>query len=185
MTEAFHSDLRRLDAKATSFFQEVAAEFAKQKSDAEHNDPSAAAGVTLADAIDAWGGHLIGPLGTPRQRADAFAAHLMWHSQAPLLPGRSYVLTVGGQTVNAMVTELKYRLATETLEHLAAKELHVNDIGFVNISTAAPIGFDPYEENRDTGQFMLLDRHTQSAVATGMIRFGLRRAANTFFKHLR
>jgi bifunctional enzyme CysN/CysC len=182
VTETFHSNLRRLDAKATSLFQEVAAEFAKQKSDAEHDVPSAAIGVTLADAIDAWGGHLIGPSGTPRQRADAFAAHLMWLSQAPLLPGRSYVLKVGGQTVSAMVTELKYRLATETLEHLAAKELHANDIGFVNISAAAPIGFDPYEENRDAGRFILLDRHTQSVVATGMIRFGLRRAANTFFQ---
>src|SRR5207248_3304455 len=113
VTETFHSDLRRLDAKATSLFQEVAAEFAKQKSDAEHDDPSAAVGVTLADAIDASCGHLGGPPGTPRQRADAFAAHLMWLSQAPLLPGRSYVLKVGGQTVNAMVTERQYRLASE------------------------------------------------------------------------
>jgi bifunctional enzyme CysN/CysC len=68
------------------------------------------------------------------------------------------------------------------LEHLAAKELHASDVGFVNLATAEPIGFDPYEENRHTGAFMLLDRHTHAVVAVGMIRFGLRRAANTFFQ---
>jgi bifunctional enzyme CysN/CysC len=112
----------------------------------------------------------------------AFAAHIMWLSELPLLPGRSYMLKASGQTVNAMVTELKHRLAADTLEHLAAKELHATDVGFVNVATAEPINFDPYEENRHTGVFMLLDRHTHAAVAAGMIRFGLRRAANTFFQ---
>jgi len=60
--------------------------------------------------------------------------------------------------------------------------LLLNEIAFVNVATAEPISFDPYEENRDTGGFILIDRHTNATVAAGMIRFGLRRGANTYFQ---
>ena len=121
-------------------------------------------------------------LDKPQQRADGFAAHLVWLSAAPLLPGRGYLLKAGAQTIGAMVTELKYRIDIENFDHLAAKELHLNEIAFVNIATAEPISFDPYEENRDTGGFILIDRHSNATVAAGLIRFGLRRAANTYFQ---
>jgi bifunctional enzyme CysN/CysC len=84
--------------------------------------------------------------------------------------------------VGAMVTELKYRLDPGTLDHLAAKELRRNEIAFVNIATVEPIGFAPYEENRVAGGFILIDRHSNATVAAGMIRFALRRAANTYFQ---
>ena len=57
-----------------------------------------------------------------------------------------------------------------------------NEIAFVNVATAEPIVFDPYDENRDTGGFILIDRHSNATVAAGLIRFGLRRAANTYFQ---
>src|SRR5215469_3488910 len=78
----------------------------------------------------------------------------------------------------AMVTELKYRLDAGTLEHLAAKELHRNEVAFVNIATVQPIGFAPYEEDRVAGGFILIDRHSNATVGAGMIRFA--RAANTY-----
>jgi bifunctional enzyme CysN/CysC len=190
-TEKVYSDLRLLDldAKTITTFRDIVAKFAavtttpKQKRHEQPDSASAchAIGMRFADAI-APSGDFGSASGGPRHRADAFAAHIMWLSESPLLPGRSYMLKAGGQTVSAMVTELKHRLAADTLEHLAAKELHASDIGFVNISTAEPIGFDPYEANRDTGRFILLDRHTQSAVAAGIIRFELPHAANTSFQ---
>jgi bifunctional enzyme CysN/CysC len=138
--------------------------------------------VVFADAIDVSRGDIISSVEKPPQRADAFAAHLVWMSEMPLLPGRSYLLKSGGQVLGAMVTELKYRIDIENFDHLAAKELHLNEIAFVNIATAEPISFDAYEENRDTGGFILIDRHTNATVAAGLIRFGLRRAANTYFQ---
>jgi bifunctional enzyme CysN/CysC len=138
--------------------------------------------VVLADPIDVSRGDIISSLDNPPQRADAFAAHLVWMADAPLLPGRSYLLKAGAQTVGAMVTELKYRIDIGSFEHLAAKELHLNEIAFVNVATVEPICFDPYDENRDTGGFILIDRHTNATVAAGLIRFGLRRAANTYFQ---
>ena len=152
--------------------------------DGELREAAAAAAVTvvLDDAIDVSRGDIISSPETPPQRADAFAAHLVWMSETPLLPGRSYWLKAGAQTIGATVTELKYRVDIETFDHLAAKEMHLNEIAFVNVATAEPIVFDPYDENRDTGGFILIDRHSNATVAAGLIRFGLRRAANTYFQ---
>jgi bifunctional enzyme CysN/CysC len=171
-----------LDVRAIHTLKEVAAEFAYFNSVAwEKNDVEGARASILtsilANAVD---GPQVGP--KSQQRADAFAAHLVWLSEASLLPGRSYLLKAGAQTVGAMVTELKYRLDIHTLKHLAAKELHRNEVAFVNIATVEPINFDSYEENSVTGGFMLIERHTNATVAAGMIRFGLRRAANTYFQ---
>jgi len=184
------ADLRQLDAEAIRVFREVTAELlllaypAKKKSDAEGDGLSASDAIAaiLANAVDVCRADIISSPEKPRQHADAFAAHLFWLSAAPLLPGRSYVLKAGAQSVGAMVTELKYRVESESCEHLAAKELHIKEIGFVNIATVEPIEFDAYQENRATGEFILVDRHTNATVGVGMIRFELRRAANTYFQ---
>jgi len=166
--------------------KEVATEFAafnstaRGKTDAA-GDPGSILTAMLADAVERAEGE-IGRADRPQQAADAFAAHIVWLSEAALLPGRSYLLKAGAQTVGAMVTELKYRLDAGTLEHLAAKELHRDEVAFVNVATVEPIGFAPYEENNVVGGFILIDRHNNATVAAGMIRFALRRAANTYFQ---
>jgi bifunctional enzyme CysN/CysC len=166
--------------------KEVATEFAvfnsaaSGKADAK-GEPTSILTSVVADAVDRPHAD-VARADKPQQRADAFAAHIVWLSEAPLLPGRTYLLKSDGQTVGAMVTELKYRLNAGTLEHLAAKELHRHEVAFVNIATVEPIGFAPYEENRVAGGFILIDRRSHATVAAGMIRFALRRAANTYFQ---
>jgi bifunctional enzyme CysN/CysC len=177
---------RLLDAQAMQTLREIATEFAvfsaaaSGKADPK-GDPASISTSVAADAVDRPHADVV-RTARPQQRADAFAAHVVWLSEAPLLPGRTYLLKTGGQTVGAMVTELKYRLDAGTLDHLAAKELHRNEVAFVNIATVEPIGFAPYEENRVAGGFILIDRHNNATVAAGMIRFALRRAANTYFQ---
>jgi bifunctional enzyme CysN/CysC len=180
------TEARLLDAQAMQTLREVATEVAIFNSAASgkagpKGDPASILTSVVADAVDRPPAD-VGRADKPQQRADAFAAHIVWLSEAPLLPGRAYLLKAGGQMVGAMVTELKYRLDAGTLDHLAAKELHRNEVAFVNIATVEPIGFAPYEENRVAGGFILIDRHSNATVAAGMIRFGLRRAANTYFQ---
>jgi bifunctional enzyme CysN/CysC len=181
------TEARLLDAKAMGALKQVATEFAafnsaaSSKVDAK-NDAASILTSLVTDAIDCSHSDVVVSADKSQQRADALAVHIVWLSEAALLPGRSYLLKAGGQTVGAMVTELKYRLDPGTLEHLAAKELHRNEVAFVNIATVEPIGFAPYEENRVAGGFILIDRHTNATVAAGMIRFALRRAANTYFQ---
>src|SRR5690606_10198775 len=48
--------------------------------------------------------------------------------------------------------------------------LGLNDIGRVEITTAQPLFFDPYEKSVGTGSFILIHPHTHGTVAAGMIR---------------
>ncbi len=143
---------------------------------------SAAAGqavtLTLQDEVDISRGEL---LSDPRVRpatADQFEAKLIWMHEEPLLPGRPYFIKMGFQTRTAQVSALKYKVNVNTLEHLATKTLELNDIGICNLSLDAPVSFDPYQENRRTGSFILIDRFTNETIAAGMIDFALRRADN-------
>src|SRR5262249_27177857 len=95
-----------------------------------------------------------------------------------------YLIKIGTKTVPASVTELKHKIDVNSLEHFAAKTLALNEVGFCNFSTAAPIAFDPYHENRDTGAFIVIDRFTNGTVGAGMIEFGLRRATNVHWQAL-
>ena len=178
------TDARLPDAQAMQTLKEVAAEFASFNAAASGKvgarDPTSILTSVLAEAIDRSHTDFVTRADRPQQPADAFAAHLLWLAEAALLPGRGYLLKTGAQTVGAMVTELKYRLDAGALEHLAAKELHRNEIAFVNIATVEPISFGRHEKNGVAGGFILIDRHSNATFAAGMIRFTLRRAANTF-----
>jgi bifunctional enzyme CysN/CysC len=140
--------------------------------------------LTLADEIDVARGDVLADPRNPPEFVDQFAAHLIWMSEQPLAPGRSYLMKIGARTVPATVTALKHRVDIDTLAHLAEKTLGLNEIGFCNLSTAAPVAFDPYPVNRDTGAFILIDRATNDTAGAGMIAFGLRRASNIHWQAL-
>ncbi len=147
--------------------------------------PGDAVTITLADEIDIGRGDI---LSRPTERpdvADQFAAHLIWMDQDALVPGRNYVLRIGTQTVaSCSITAIKYRIDVNSREHLAATTLSLNEIGFCNLATALPVAFDPYESNRKTGSFVVIDRYTNRTVGAGMIAFPLRRATNIAWQPL-
>jgi bifunctional enzyme CysN/CysC len=144
--------------------------------------PEARAGqavtLTLADEVDIARGDLLVPPTARPEVADQFAANVIWMGDEPLLPGRPYLMRIGTRYVPVKITSLKHKVDVDTLEHLAAKTLSLNEIGVCNLSTTSPVAFDPYVENRETGAFILIDRYTNATVGAGMIEFGLRRAAN-------
>jgi bifunctional enzyme CysN/CysC len=139
--------------------------------------------LTLDDDIDIARGDMI-VAGAPPHNADQFAAHLIWMGDAPLLPGRPYLIQLATASATATVTELKHRIDVDTGAHVAAKQLAMNETGMVNISLDHALPFDRYEDNRATGGFILIDRMSNDTVGAGMIRFPLRRAANITWQKL-
>jgi bifunctional enzyme CysN/CysC len=134
--------------------------------------------LTLEDEIDISRGDVIAAADDPVAVADQFEATLVWMDDEPMLPGRPYLLKIGAQTVQATITEPKYRVNVNTLEHTAAKRLDLNEIGVCNLSLGKPIPFTPYAENRDLGGFILIDRISNRTVGAGMLHFALRRSDN-------
>jgi bifunctional enzyme CysN/CysC len=134
--------------------------------------------LTLAEEVDCSRGDIIAAAASPPEVADQFETTLVWMAAEPMFPGRAYFMKIGTSMVSATVTEPKYKIHVNTLEHLAARQLELNEIGVCNISLDRPIAFDPYEDNADMGGFILIDRITNATVGAGMIRFALRRSQN-------
>ncbi len=134
--------------------------------------------LTFNDEVDCSRGDVITRADAPCEVADQFEAALVWMDEHEMLPGRPYLLKIGTQTVTATVTEPKYEVNVNTLEHLASKTLGLNAIGVVNISTDRPIPFEAYADNPDLGGFILIDRMSNATVAAGLIHFALRRSQN-------
>ena len=134
--------------------------------------------LTLAEEIDVSRGDLLCAAEARAGIADQFEATIVWMTEEAMLPGRPYLLKIGAKSVVATVSSAKYKINVNTLEHLAAKELALNEIGVCNISLDQPIGFDPYEVNRDTGGFILIDRLSNETVGVGLLHFALRRSQN-------
>jgi bifunctional enzyme CysN/CysC len=60
-------------------------------------------------------------------------------AEEPMLPGGAYLLKLGTKTVGRRpVAEPKYKVNVNTLEHLAAKTLELNEIGVCNLSSTSP-----------------------------------------------
>ncbi|NNM78139.1 sulfate adenylyltransferase subunit CysN [Sphingomonas sp. ID1715] len=140
--------------------------------------------LTLADEIDCSRGDVIASAGDPPEVADQFETTIIWMADEPMLPGRSYWLKLGTQTVTANVQAPKYQVNVNTLEHVAAKTLELNAIGVANLSTDRPLVFEPYARNRTLGGFILIDKFTNATVAAGLIHFALRRARNVHWQPL-
>ncbi|MBE1237250.1 adenylyl-sulfate kinase [Phaeovibrio sulfidiphilus] len=151
--------------------------------------PEAVAGqsvtLTLADEIDITRGDMLCAAQEPAGVSDQFSARLVWLSDTPLLPQRGYLMRLGTATAGARVMQIKSRTDIDTLGERPASTLGLNDIARVSLSLDRPLAFDPYSENRDTGSFILIDRHTNETLGCGMLDFAYRRAENIHWQPLK
>ena len=151
--------------------------------DVDRAEAGQAVTLTLADEVDVARGDV---LARPAERpavADQFAGHLLWMDEEAMLPGRSYLMRIGNVWTPCSVTSIRHRVDVNTLEEHAARRLSLNEIGFCNFSAGQAGPIDPYEENRATGAFILVDRFTNRTAGAGMVAFPLRRASNIHHEH--
>ena len=140
--------------------------------------------MTLADEVDVSRGDVLAARRCAAGRRRSVRGHDRLDARAADAQGRSYLLKIGTQTVTATVAPLKYKVNVNTLEHVAAKKLELNDIGVCGIELGQPIVFEPYAENRDLGGFILIDRITNTTVGAGLLHFALRRSQNVHWQAL-
>jgi bifunctional enzyme CysN/CysC len=146
--------------------------------DLEMAGPGKAVTLTLADEVDCSRGDI---LVRPEQRpevSDQFAARIVWMSETPMLAGRVYLIKIGTRSVAASITDIRHKIDVNSFQQIATKSLSLNEVGVCNLSLATSIAFDPYDDNRRTGAFIVIDRATNATVGAGMVQFGLRRATN-------
>jgi bifunctional enzyme CysN/CysC len=152
--------------------------------DLESGTEGQAVTLVLEDEIDVSRGDMLSSSTQPAQLTDQFAAHIIWMADEPLLPERQYRIQIGTQQAVASVTELKYLVNVNSLEHTAGKSVRLNEVAFCNIALDRAVAFDPYRENRAIGSFILIDTYTNATAGAGMVQHGLRRATNLHWQEL-
>jgi hypothetical protein len=100
------------------------------------------------------------------------------HSE-PLDPHKIYVLKHTTKTVRARMNQIRYRVDINTLEHVPAAKLELNEIAAVDVKTTLPLFFDPYQLNRTTGSFIVIDPLTNATVGAGIIDRAIEPARNS------
>ena len=132
--------------------------------------------LTTADELDiSRGDMIVRPLNLPVV-ATEIDAMLCWMSDEPMKGGTQYWFRQTTREAKAFISRVVYKIDVDTLHREDVEAFGFNDIGRVQIQTAAPIFFDRYEMNRETGSFILIDPHTNNTVAVGMIRGTVRSA---------
>ncbi|WP_137152241.1 sulfate adenylyltransferase subunit CysN [Devosia sp. FKR38] len=138
--------------------------------------------LVLDREVDISRGDVLSWPGETPEYSNQFQARVIWMSEEPAYPGRSYLLKVGAQTISATITDLKFRTNVNTLEQTAATKIDLNEVATVTLATDKPIAFDSYKTNALTGGFILVDRLSNATLGAGTIDFGLRRAQNLTYQ---
>ena len=125
--------------------------------------------MTLTDEIDvSRGDTLVRPDDQPLFEAH-FLAHVVWMNEAALVPGRQYLIKHNTRSVTGCFREIRYRIDVNTQTHHPSTQLHLNEIGLVDVALNSPIPFDPYSVCKGTGAFIIIDRLMNATVGAGMI----------------
>lgn len=142
----------------------------------EHATRGDSVTLTLAPDVDASRGDVIVDAEDPLEVADQFQARIVWMSDEPLRVGRPYQLKLHTREVGATVTRIRHRMDVSTGGKMAAERLELNDLGVVNLATSRPVPFAAFDQCRELGGFILIDRATNATAGAGTITFALMRA---------
>ena len=125
---------------------------------AKMSSPGESITLTLRDEIDCSRGQILSSANTPLEMSNQFETTIIWMHEDALVPGRSYYLKIGSLELQATCAQPKYKVNVETHEHIATKNLELNDIGVAVVTMSHDIPFTSYRENRDLGGFILIDK---------------------------
>jgi len=134
--------------------------------------------LCLDREIDISRGDVLSRADLPIEMTDQFEATIIWLHEEAGLASRRYDLKLASQWSGASITAIKHRVNVNTLAEEPARKLELNDITVCNIATTQPLAFERYNESRELGGLILVDRYTHATVAAGLIRHSLRRAQN-------
>lgn len=125
--------------------------------------------ITLEDEIDISRGDMIVKTDNLPLHSTGFKTHLVWMSEEPMMPNKQYGFKFATKFVPGSVSSIDHLIDVNTMEQTQAVHMNLNEIGVAQIKLTQPVACDPYEKNRSTGAFIIIDRLTNGTVGAGMI----------------
>lgn len=126
--------------------------------------------MTLEDEIDISRGDMIVRENNVPKAEQDLDMMVCWMHEKKMIPRGKYTIKHTTQDARCIIKEVKYKMNINNLHRMEDdKEIGLNDIARISIRTTAPLFFDEYRRNRNTGSVILIDEATNETVAAGMI----------------
>ena len=126
--------------------------------------------ISLENDIDISRGDMIVKANNVPQVSQDIDMMVCWFNEKPLQLNGKYNIKHTTKDLRCVVKEISYKVNVNNLERdYQDKSIQMNDIARISIKTTAPIFFDSYRKNRNTGSVILIDEGTNETVAAGMI----------------
>jgi bifunctional enzyme CysN/CysC len=131
--------------------------------------PPMSVAMSFTEEVDVSRGDMVvRPKNVPRVLKE-FEAMIVWMSGRPLDTSRMLYIQHTTREARVQVSSIDYVVDVNTLSRQEAESLTLNQIARVSFVATQPLFFDPYSDNRATGNFILIDPDTLHTVAAGMI----------------
>lgn len=131
--------------------------------------PPLAVGLTVEDDIDISRGDTLVHVHNVPRIDRSLDAMVVWMNAEPMEVGKEYLIKHATKTLQATISNLRYRIDVNTLHREPRTELKLNEIGRCLVTLAQPVAFDPYKRSREMGSFIIVDRISNNTVGAGMI----------------
>jgi len=125
--------------------------------------------ITLEDEIDISRGDMIVKSEDIPKISNQLSTMIVWMSETPMNLKTGYIIKRATSVINGNFISIEYKKDVNTFEELDTKQLELNDIAKCTLKLDRQIAVDPYENNRYTGSFIIIDRYTNETVGAGMI----------------
>lgn len=125
--------------------------------------------ITLEDEIDISRGDMIVKSDSIPDVSSKFSVMTVWMDEKPLELNQNYIIKRATSVINGSFKSIEYKKDANTFEEIQTDKLELNDIAKCTLSLDREIAVDPYDHNRYTGSFIIIDKYTNSTVGAGMI----------------
>lgn len=113
--------------------------------------------------------------------SNIFNAKILWLDDTPLIEGKNYYLKIGTKILLGTVMKIKYKIDVNEGNHLPVKILNKNEIASCDIILNERIVINRFEDNKELGAFILIDRVSNMTSACGVVEHTLRRGDNIVY----
>ncbi|WP_299725709.1 sulfate adenylyltransferase subunit CysN [uncultured Endozoicomonas sp.] len=131
---------------------------------------SQAVTLTLTDEIDISRGDMLIHNSGDVTVSSTLDTDVVWMAEEPLSLGRQYLIKFAGSQISGAFSDISYRVDINSLSEHEADKLQLNEIGQCQLQLTKDIPADRYQDNRQTGAFIVIDRLSNATVAAGMVR---------------
>ena len=125
--------------------------------------------LTLEDEIDISRGDMIVKSSDVPEVSDQLEVMMVWMNEAPMHLGTDYLIKRATNVTTGRFLQVDHKVDVNTLEQKPAEELELNEIAQCQLHLNQKISFDPYNEIKGTGSFIVIDKYTNATLAAGMI----------------